>query len=284
MWSKNSGHWLLCWPCWRHSWIFPWSEKGRWGNGNPGGSFYLHTDKPCHTTISHVRVLGMLSLWSRERASFHQEQYRSTAIHVSKSSPLHREYPNSFPGSRKPYLALPTSPPTCPLPHSSSGTGLTFCSLNKVNSSTPLQGALSFMGCPLLNSSRGWLILALLFSAQKVTFSRRLALITPVKISKNSSLLIVFHHLIYFIHNFIIISNHLIVYLATICLHQARFLFTMFTEHSPGVGAELLLSKCTVLMNINWVWAVRALVISPYWQLRYKREDTGFRNFSLCDH
>ena len=34
--------------------IFPWQDRGRWDIGNPGVSFYLHRNKPCHTTIPCV--------------------------------------------------------------------------------------------------------------------------------------------------------------------------------------------------------------------------------------
>ena len=30
LWSRNSGHWLLLWPCWGQGWIFPWRDEQRW--------------------------------------------------------------------------------------------------------------------------------------------------------------------------------------------------------------------------------------------------------------
>ena len=48
--------------------LFPWRNKGV--IRNPWASFYFHPNNPCHRTISHAWVLGMLSSWSHGRASF----------------------------------------------------------------------------------------------------------------------------------------------------------------------------------------------------------------------
>ena len=58
-------------------------EKGKWKPRGWGGvcrgaavcSFYFYPNKTCHTTISCVWVLGMLSLRSVEEPDFYPQQF-----------------------------------------------------------------------------------------------------------------------------------------------------------------------------------------------------------------
>lgn len=70
MWSKNSGHWLYLGLAADMVGLLPWQNRETWDIRNPGGNFYFPTNKPCHITISHAWVLGILSSWCHRRASF----------------------------------------------------------------------------------------------------------------------------------------------------------------------------------------------------------------------
>ena len=137
---------------------------------------------------------------------------------------------------------------------------LSFCSMHKPNSSHASLHV-PFLECSSLNSSYGWLTLIFPFSNP---------LINQIKITKNSSILIVSHHLISFILNTIlniIISNHLICLCGYNLSPSGQVLIYHVYIEITRAWHRVVAQKIHVAEWMNWAWSIKAAIISPHLKL-----------------